>query len=147
MQTYFYLHVSGQKGPITVAASAYVARLDADGGLYLDPQMVKACIGCVPDVSRIYCDSQDDPVGEEETRFTICEAREQLGSASEAGALTVYIFTGSRPTTFETQVVDGPWWKAVVQTLKGLPECAEAVRRAAAQAVRQMVWHVAPEPA
>ncbi len=141
MPIYFTLHACGDKGSVSLAASAYVARLDADGGLHLDGASLRACLACVPEVTHIYCKSEAMPLADPVLRFTITRSPE------EPGRLSVTTFSGPRPQPDPSQVVDGPWWKAAVQALKALPECAAALAQARDRTNGQMVWQVAPEPA
>jgi hypothetical protein len=141
MPTYYTIHASGDKGSVSLTASAYVARLDADGGLHLDAASLRACLACVPDVTHIYCKSEAMPLEDPALRFTITR------SPDEPGRLSLTTYSGMRPQPCPSQAVDGPWWKVVVQALKALPECAAALGQARAGGTGQVVWHVAPEPA
>ena len=147
MPTYFTIHACGDKGAVSLTASVYVARLDADGSLHLDAASLRACLACIPQVTHIYCKSEAMPLEDPVLRFTITRSPQEPGSAGSAGGLCVTVFWGSRPRPEPSQIVDGPWWKAVVQALKALPECAAALEQARARADGQMVWQVAPEPA
>ncbi|MCU0232290.1 MAG: hypothetical protein MUC67_13125 [Acidobacteria bacterium] len=132
MPTYYTLHVCGDRGPVSLTASAYVARLDADGGLFLEAESLRACLASVPQVTHIYCKSEALPLDDPIVRFTLTR------SAEEPGRLSLTTYAAGRPRATET--VGAPWGAAFLAALRGLPECAAALREAADRSRGQMAW-------